>query len=142
MTFNLGLDDMKRRTQRKGAAAVEFAVIAPVMFLVVFGMFELGRAMSIQQVLTNAAREGAREAILPGSTEDSVDEIVDNYVAGLNIGSVDTATSVAPESAESGDLITVTVTTDKTTFTQYGARWFGGEDYELSASTTMRKEGF
>ena len=56
------------RKTRRAAAVVEFAVVAPVLFLLVFGMIEFGRMVMVQQVLTNASREGARVGILDGST--------------------------------------------------------------------------
>jgi Flp pilus assembly protein TadG len=49
---------------RNGVAAVEFALVAPIFFLLVFGLIEFGRMMMVQQALTNAAREGSRVAIL------------------------------------------------------------------------------
>ena len=56
------------RKKRRGAAAVEFAVVAPIFLLLVFGMIEYGRMVMVQQVLTNASREGARCAVLDGAT--------------------------------------------------------------------------
>jgi len=47
---------------RRGAVAVEFAVVAPVLVAILFGMIELGRAFEMQNVLEVAAREGARFA--------------------------------------------------------------------------------
>jgi Flp pilus assembly protein TadG len=48
--------------QRRGAAAVEFAVVLPVLFTLMLGTWEVGRIVQVQQVLVNAAREGARLA--------------------------------------------------------------------------------
>lgn len=47
-----------------GAAAVEFAILLPVMMLVIGGIVDFGRAFFTQIELTNAAREGARAAIV------------------------------------------------------------------------------
>ncbi|PYR71259.1 MAG: hypothetical protein DMF88_00460 [Acidobacteria bacterium] len=52
----------------RGAALVEMALTLPLMLLVSAGIFEFGRAYQTWQVLTNAAREGARIAVLPGTT--------------------------------------------------------------------------
>jgi hypothetical protein len=49
---------------RSGATVVEFAIVAPVLFLFLFGLIEWGRMVMVQQSLTNAAREGCRMAIL------------------------------------------------------------------------------
>ena len=131
----------KKRRRRTGAAAVEFAVVAPIIFMVVIAMFELGRSLSIQQTLTNAAREGARQAILPTATVSSVDQVVAGYVAAsLSNGNATAVTTPDPSTADPGQLVTVTVTSDQTPMTRYGMRWFGAE-YRMSATATMRKEG-
>ena len=57
-----------RKEKRRGAAVVEFALVVPVFILLVFGMIEFGRAIMVQQVLVNASREGARQAVLDGTT--------------------------------------------------------------------------
>jgi Flp pilus assembly protein TadG len=56
---------MRRRTARpaprdRGAAAVEFALLLPMLLLLVFGIIDFGRALNAQITLTQAAREGAR----------------------------------------------------------------------------------
>lgn len=50
--------------RRRGAVAVEFACVAPVMLAIVIGMLELSRVFSVQNTLETAAREGARFASL------------------------------------------------------------------------------
>ena len=47
---------------------MEFAVVAPVLFLVIFGMFEMARMVMVKQAVVNAAREGCREACLATTT--------------------------------------------------------------------------
>ena len=49
---------------QKGAAAVEFAIVIVLLLTLIFGMIEFGLAMFNQQVITNAAREGARAGIV------------------------------------------------------------------------------
>ena len=56
---NLRRISRRCRSNRQGAAAVEFALVVPVFFLMVFGMIEFGARIMVQQLLTNAAREGA-----------------------------------------------------------------------------------
>ncbi len=46
---------------------MEFAIVAPIFFMMIMGMLELGRAVMVQQVITNASREGARVAVLDGA---------------------------------------------------------------------------
>jgi Flp pilus assembly protein TadG len=53
--------------RQRGAALIETALALPMVLLVAVGIFEFGRAYQTWQVLTNAAREGARVAVLPGA---------------------------------------------------------------------------
>src|SRR5712691_10515823 len=48
----------------RGAAAVEFALLLPILLLIVFGIIDFGRAYNAQVTLTQAAREGVRLAAL------------------------------------------------------------------------------
>ena len=64
---------MRRRTARsaprdRGAAAVEFALLLPMLLLLVFGIIDFGRALNAQITLTQAAREGARVDAVDDST--------------------------------------------------------------------------
>jgi len=49
---------------QKGAALVEFGLILPLLILLIFGVIEFGLLLFNQQVITNAAREGARAGIV------------------------------------------------------------------------------
>jgi Flp pilus assembly protein TadG len=61
---------MSRR--ERGASAVEFAIVFPVLFLVLAGIIDFGRAYFYQVQLTNAAREGARAASVSTLTADQI----------------------------------------------------------------------
>lgn len=56
-----------RWVPEKGAEVVEFAVVLTVLLALLFGIFTMARAFNIYQTITRAAREGAREAVLPTS---------------------------------------------------------------------------
>ena len=72
---------MKSRNRERGAAMVEAAIVTPILLLLMVGIFEIGRAFETWQVLTNAAREGARLAVTPtGSVKKSTD-IIRQYMA-------------------------------------------------------------
>ena len=71
---------LKRIRKDRGAAIVEVALTLPLLLLVSVGIFEFGRAYQTWQVLTNAAREGARIAVLPNSSDSSVRTRVVDYM--------------------------------------------------------------
>ncbi|HET6343250.1 MAG TPA: TadE family protein [Gemmatimonadota bacterium] len=78
---------MKRRDS--GQSLVEFAIVLPILLALLVGIFEFGVAWNRKQVLTNAAREGARLAVLPGiSDPDTVDFVVDTYLTSAGIDPV------------------------------------------------------
>lgn len=57
-----------KSTTRSGVTTVEFAVVAPVAFLLLFGALELGHANMVFHSVEAAAYEGARKGIIPGAT--------------------------------------------------------------------------
>jgi Flp pilus assembly protein TadG len=67
----------RRRRADEGQSLAEFAILLPILMGVVIGIFEFGRAWNVDQVLTNAGREGARLAVIPTSSEDDVIEAVE-----------------------------------------------------------------
>lgn len=71
--------------KRRGAAVAEFAIVAPIFILLVFGMIEFGRAVMVQQVLVNASREGARLAVLDGTTVSQIEQRIDTYLNSATI---------------------------------------------------------
>jgi Flp pilus assembly protein TadG len=69
-----------RAGSERGAALLEVALTLPLLLLVATGIFEFGRAYQTWQILTNAAREGARLAVLPGMDDNAVEERVVEYM--------------------------------------------------------------
>ena len=146
------------RINRQGAAAVEFALIAPLFFFLVLGMIELGRAVMVQQVLTNASREGARMAILDDpqpNQSQRIKNFLKDYLAAAGIPGVSdgniTISPDPPNTAKAGEPVRVTV---RITYGQVS--WLpmprirfnvigspveiDMKSKQLSATTTMRRE--
>lgn len=117
---------MKRRRQRSAAQAlVEFALVAPLFFLLLFAIIDFGRYVYYVQILNNAAREGARYAIVhgssdgidptgPGSADPSgqdVKAVVRNYAVGvIGGGALDIQPSWPDGTNGRGQTVTVRVT--------------------------------
>ncbi len=129
------------RKRRRGAAAVEFAFVAPIFFLLIFGMIEFGRMVMVQQVLTNASREGARLAVLDGTSASEVNAAVDSYLQNARVHGADiTIDPAEPNTAGYGEPVTVTVAVPFDQVSWLPSPMFVGGDTELTATTVMRRE--
>jgi Flp pilus assembly protein TadG len=71
---------MRNRRSETGTALIEAAITLPLLLLMSVGVFEFGRAYQTWQVVTNAAREGARIAVLPSATSGAVQQRVRDYM--------------------------------------------------------------
>lgn len=80
-----------RMKSERGAALLEAAITIPMLLLISVGIFEFGRAWQTWQVLTNAAREGARLAVLPDPTPGVAEARVREYMAGGQLPQAGTA---------------------------------------------------
>lgn len=124
--------------RRRGAATVEMAVVAPLLLTLVFGIIEFSWMMSVQQSVTNAAREGCRTAALKGTTESDIVDRVDAYMspAGLSNHDVDINRSTVNDPTE-----TVTVRLNYGDISLLGGYFPGVDSKILTATCAMRKEG-
>lgn len=125
--------------RRRGASLVEFAVVAPIFFIFVFGIIEFGRMVMVQQIITNAAREGARQGIIPGATSNQVNSTVSSYLTSTTISGATTSVSPDPTLATYGQGITVTVSVPFSAVSWLPSPFFLG-DRILRSSCTMRTE--
>jgi len=115
-------------------------VVAPLFFLLVFGMIEFGRMVMVQQIITNGSREGARVAVLDGSTTAEVTTAVDNYLTGASVtGSAVSVTPNPPNSAGYGEPVTVVVSIAFSQVSWLPSPMFLGGN-TLTATTVMRRE--
>ena len=124
-------------------------MIMPMILLISVGIFEFGRAYQSSQVLTNAAREGARLAVLEGRTDEDVRARVNKYVTdggltALSDGNIQVNRTVTLTATATASTVTITypfefmmlnpivrmVTPESTT----------GAPITLTASTLMRNE--
>jgi Flp pilus assembly protein TadG len=89
------------------------ALALPILLLLLVGIFEFARAYSIKQTIVNAAREGARQAVLPDVGEAQARTVIENYLSSNNIASTDppTTITITGASGDAGEPVTVTVVT-------------------------------
>ena len=128
--------------QRRGIAAVEFAVIAPVFFILLIGIVEFGRMLMVQQVLTNASREGARRAVQEEATAAEVKQLVRDYLTNASISSSAAKIEVSPAGLNSvalGDDVTVSLAVSFNDVSWIPSPWFL-DGVSLTASSVMSGE--
>jgi Flp pilus assembly pilin Flp len=143
---------LKRADSEKGAAAVEFALILPILVLLVLGGMDLGHRFYLQHLITNASREGARYAALyTGSAAAPTSQAVSNYVKlpspGLDYNgfNLDNLTVVATYTGSfPNQIATVVVTADKHWWILGTFHFFGFPGFTnpqtLTATTAMNVE--
>ncbi len=102
------------QARRRGVAAVEFAVVASLLFVLVLGIIEFGRAMMVLEMLNNAARNGVRVGALKGSANTDVASAVTSALSGAGFSGTTNTIQVNGATADvstavPGDAITVIV---------------------------------
>jgi Flp pilus assembly protein TadG len=145
----------KRLGGEHGTALIETAMTLPLLLLVSVGIFEFGRAFQTWQVLTNAAREGARLAVMPDPVAGSVETRVRAYLTAGQLDptavanatvAVDPATTVdiGGGATATASLVTVTypfefmVLQPVASLLVSGSK--AGDPITLTATATMRNE--
>ena len=131
----------KKLRSESGASAVEFALLLPVLMMILFGIIEFGMALYRQSILTNASREGARLGIvqsIPAITNGQINAAIDNYLtaAGITPGNV-TRNIVA--GGATGTPVQVTLTLPYTYSVLPGLTSIS-PTINLTAQTVMRHE--
>lgn len=141
---------MKTQNQhigQKGAAAMEFAIVLPLLVTLVFGIIEFSILFYNKAMLTNASREGARAGIVyafPNRISDTaITSVVTTYCGNYLItfgANNPPAISVSRSGNGAGDTLMVTVDYhyDFLVLPNFIASLVGGTD--LSAVTVMRME--
>jgi Flp pilus assembly protein TadG len=140
---------MELKTSRKarGMAMVEFVIILPVLLMLVFSIVEFGVLFGQWQTLSNAAREGARTAIVfrsgcnAGTVEAEVRQRVKDYAAPLGIILADGDIAVAGVCGASTTSSTVTVTLPYTFTVLPGFASSVNPSIDLVGNSVMRNEG-
>jgi Flp pilus assembly protein TadG len=139
-----------RWRDESGQALVEFALLLPVLLLLIIGIVEFGRAWNIKQVINDAAREGARKAAVfePTYTIDSVTNAIKVALAAGGVSPnaptvIDVQGFVRPPNSNFPTTVTIKVPYK---FVFFGPMYklFLGRDMNapdtLSSSSTMRIE--
>jgi len=140
----------RARAADSGAELIEFAIAFPILLLVITGIVDFAIMFQRYEVVSNAAREGARVAILPDFTEDQVKARVNSYLSasGLTAKAPDPkvtyGTTVLGAGGPTVNIVTVVVKYPHSfVFIGPAAALVGAgsmADITLGASATMRTE--
>jgi Flp pilus assembly protein TadG len=129
-----------------GQAVVEFALVMPFLLLFLVGIIEFGRAWNEHQVLTDATREGARQAAVYDDagqvTEDSVEHVVKRVLFSNSMAPDSAVITLTNWTGASNTPLTVKVSYPYR-FVFFGAiaNWaLGDRKVMLTSSFTMRNE--
>ncbi len=96
----------------KGSATVEFALALPLLMMIIFGAVEFGLGLHRQQVITDAAREGARAGIImstPRPSAGEIESVVNNYLSTAGWDPAEATVTVTGAGGASGSDLTVRV---------------------------------
>jgi Flp pilus assembly protein TadG len=136
-------------TSDRGAELVEFALTFPLLLLVCLGIIDFGLLFQRYEVLTNAAREGARVSVLPGYSNADVIVRVNQFLQGTSLNPASVTTTVgAPQTLAVGGGACITVQPVTVAFTHtysfvgpiagYFEKALGNKT--LTATASMRNE--
>jgi Flp pilus assembly protein TadG len=125
-----------RRAQGdRGAVAAEFALILPILLVLIFGMVQLGLTYQRQEAVHAAAREGARVASLPTTTTAQACARSTAALVGTGFDATPTCGASSNCSTSTGDVI-VTITVSNT----IDIPFFGTQTFDLTGTGDFRCE--
>lgn len=102
-------------TKESGTSTVEFAIVLPLLLVILFGIIEFAVALFNQAMITNAAREGARAGIVYNGTtpitEEQIQAVVNTYLGSnlINLGGTSSHSTTVTPGGGAGQPLTVTV---------------------------------
>lgn len=150
------VNQMVQAATERGVTAIEFAIVLPVLLMIIFGVINFGVLMYDHAVVTNAAREGARWAAIH-STESFGTSCTNSYSATpvdacqaaysyahnrlISFAAVSTIQLTAAKDPEPADFNLGTGQSIKVTYTYTGVGWyFGSTPSTYSSTATMLHE--
>jgi hypothetical protein len=128
---------LKKKERESGQALVEFALILPILIVLIFGAIEVGRICYVQITINNAARAGVRVASIGGTDTAITNAVDENIIFDTSVHTVD----ISPSSdlRSSGEEVTVDVSYPITLLFPLIDTFFPNP-YIVNAAYTMRLE--
>lgn len=138
---------MKSEKKESGQALVEFALVLPLLLLLVFGIIEFGRIFQASLVVSHAAREGARQGVVEDvGRKDRIEDVVE--IAGSSIGldrnvnlTITPSDAVALDALGRGSTLTVSVHANVNLITPIISNILSDDGiYNVESTAVMRVE--
>ena len=133
--------------RRRGAAAVEFAVLAPVLGIIIVGMVEMSRAMMAKMILNDAARKACRTGIQATGSNATISSDVTNILSDNNTSTSSATVTVQvngvtanANTAKQNDRVSVKVAVPYTQFAWTQPLFLGSTTVESETVVMMRQQ--
>ena len=145
------------RADVRGQSFVEFALVAMLLFLLMFVIIDFGRVFYVKTTLESAMREAGRFAVTgrhlpnpnnPGQTLSRVDSIINiakKFALGINISNIKISSPQGGPTRPAGgprETVIIKLDTSLLLITPFAAKYFGPNGYTFSVSTTFLNEPF
>jgi len=125
-----------RKRSERGQDLVEYALLLPIFFLIIMGIFDLGRVVYSYSALQNSVREGARYGIIYPDDHAGIESIVQQKSVGLDLSALTVSTSYPDD-----ETIRVGATFRFQIITPIIGALFGSDGIMLGSQSTMHIEG-
>ncbi len=141
-----------RRSQRPAGAAVEFVLVASILFVLFLGMIEVGRAMMVLGAVGSAARSGARSGAVPSGDYSAITTAVNNSLGQSLLAGATTTVTVngtavqddttfnAAVSSGAAISVSVSINYQQVSWLPAGTALFLSANQPLSETAVMRRE--
>ena len=140
----------------RGSSIIEFAVVVPAFFLLLFALLDFSRLVYVQLTLQNAVRQAGRYAITgnhkvdpnhPGqnlSRVNSIIQVAQNAAQGLDVSAIQVSSLDGGQGSAGGpgDTVTISLTTNLKLMTGLVAQFFKHDTYTFTVSVSFKNESF
>lgn len=137
---------LHRLESRRGVAAVEFAFVLPMLVILMFGVWEVGRLVGVVQVMSNACREAGRQTSSGSKTVSEIKQVVVDYLAenditilptNVTVTNISNASNLDPKAAVQLDRFEVSVTVPIA-----NVRWLSSGFFSASGDLTTKAQWY
>lgn len=146
----------RKAASTRGSSIIEFAVVVPAFFLLLFALLDFSRLFYVQLTLQNAVRQAGRYAITgnhmadpnhPGqnlSRVNSIIQVAQNAAQGLDVAAIQVSSLDGGQGSAGGpgDTVTISLTTNQKLMTGLVAGFFKNGTYTFTVSVSFRNESF